>query len=42
MLRRVLQLGLEIDWRRVTPVLLLTALAAILPVGAADTARPGH
>jgi ATP-binding cassette subfamily B protein len=33
MLRRALQLGLEIDWRRGTPVLLLTALAAILPVG---------
>lgn len=33
MLRRVLQLGLVIDWRRVAPVLFLTALAAILPVG---------
>ncbi len=33
MLRRVLRLGLAIDWGRVTPVLLLTALAAILPVG---------
>jgi len=33
MLRRVLRLGLAIDWRRVAPVLLLTALAAILPVG---------
>ena len=33
MLRRVLRLGLAIDWGRVAPVLLLTALAAILPVG---------
>ncbi len=33
MLRRVLRLGLAIDWSRVAPVLLLTALAAILPVG---------
>lgn len=33
MLRRVLRLGLAIDWGRVVPVLLLTALAAILPVG---------
>jgi ATP-binding cassette subfamily B protein len=31
--RRVLRLGLAIDWGRVAPVLLLTALAAILPVG---------
>jgi len=33
MLRRMLRLGLAIDWGRVAPVLLLTALAAILPVG---------
>ena len=33
MLRRVLRLGLAIDWGQVAPVLLLTALAAILPVG---------
>jgi len=33
MLRRVLRLGLAIDWGRVAPVLLLTALAATLPVG---------
>lgn len=33
MLRRVLKLGLAIDWKRVWPVLALTALAACLPVG---------
>lgn len=33
MLARVLKLGLAIDWTRVFPVLVLTAIAAILPVG---------
>ena len=33
MFARVLRLGLDIDWARVWPVLLLTALAACLPVG---------
>lgn len=33
MFSRVLKLGLSIDWLRILPVLTLTALAAILPVG---------
>ncbi|OEO33017.1 hypothetical protein VW23_008725 [Devosia insulae DS-56] len=33
MFSRVLELGLSIDWVRILPVLVLTALAAILPVG---------
>lgn len=33
MLKRVLRLDLGIDWRRVLPVVLLTVLAAALPVG---------
>jgi ATP-binding cassette subfamily B protein len=31
--RRVMRLGLEIDWVRALPILLSTALAAVLPVG---------
>jgi ATP-binding cassette subfamily B protein len=33
MFSRVLKLGLSIDWVRISPVLVLAALAAILPVG---------
>jgi ATP-binding cassette, subfamily B, bacterial len=33
MLRRVLALGLSFDWARIVPVVVLTAIAAILPVG---------
>jgi ATP-binding cassette subfamily B protein len=33
MLGRILKLGLSIDWLRITPILVLTAIAAILPVG---------
>ena len=33
MFSRVLKLGLSIDWVRISPVLVLAALAAIRPVG---------
>lgn len=33
MLGRILKLGLSIDWGRIMPVLVLTAIAAMLPVG---------
>lgn len=33
MLKRVMRLGLAVDWRRVLPIVMCTALAAALPVG---------
>ncbi len=33
MLKRVMRLGLALDWLKLLPILLCTALAAALPVG---------